>query len=157
MARMKGIAPSRPENNIMKGLTRQEVFDRVDMLRQAMLRMVTERGATPMRVIAANLGVSYDVTRSYGNYLVSIDAITRERIGNETFYTATGNPYKTLRNSTEPKAVVKTIVEPSNPHARTIRLLDRKPHEISKQEHDAARRSSRMSSRGSSMSMFDGF
>jgi hypothetical protein len=156
MAKLKGLGKSRGANILKSGMTKQEIIDRTDKLRQEMLALLIERGPTSLRVVAGKLGISYDASRAYGNHLVICGAAIKEKIGLDTYFSATGGEYKHLRKSSHAKAPPPDR-ENTNPHMRTIKLLDRKPEQISKQEHNAARRSSTISVRGSSMSMFDGY
>ena len=160
MARLKGVPKAKVANIYRTGITRAEVFERTDRLRQEVLAIITARGATPVRVITTRLGVSYDAARNYGLYLVAIEAAISYKIGLDTFFEATGNPYYAMKRWVGTKKPVDhvnpmTPVESVNPNMRTIRLLDRDPKDISKDEHNANRRSVRASIRGSSMAMFD--
>ena len=156
MAKLKGVERSRGANILKSGMTKLEIIERTDKLRQEMLAILVERGPTSLRVVAGKLGISYDASRAYGNHLVVCGAATKEKIGMDTYFVATGGEYKALRKQSYVKAPPPDR-ENTNPHMRTIKLLDRNPDQISKQEHDAARRTSTLSMRGSSMSMFDGF
>ncbi len=156
MARLKGVERSRGANVLKSGMTKQEIIERTDRLRQEMLAILVERGQTSIRVVAGKLGISYDAARAYGNHLVVCGAAIKEKIGMDTYFSATGGEYKHLRKLSHVKAPPPTP-ENTNPHMRTIKLLDRKPDQISKQEHDAARRSATVAPRGSSMSMFDAY
>lgn len=162
MARLKGVEKAARVNIYRTGITRAEVFERTDRLRQEVLALITKRGATPIRVIASQLEISYDAARNYGLYLVAIEAATNYKIGLDTFFEPTGKPYYAQKRW----AGTKKPADPSKPapaeaapnkHLRVIRLLDRKPEAVSKYEHKANRRSNNgMAVRGSSMSMFDG-
>ena len=156
MGKLKGLPASRSMNVLKTGMTKLEIIERTDKLRQEMLAILVQRGTTSLRVVAVKLGISYDAARSYGNHLVICGAATKEKVGMDTHFTATGKEYQHLRKASYIKAPAPDR-ENTNPHMRTIKLLDRKPSEISKEEHNAARRKSTMSIRGSSMSMFDGF
>lgn len=157
MAKLNGVSKSRSSNIYRSGITRAEVFERTDKLRQEVLAIITARGATPVRVIATQMGISYDAARNYGGYLVSIEAATKFKVGLDTYFEVTGKPYYNQKRATGVKKVTDTEKEaaPVNPYLRVIKLMDRDPKDISKDEHNTNRRSVRASIRGSSMAMFD--
>lgn len=161
MAQLRGVAKATQINISRKGLTRTELFERTDRLREQLLQIITERGATPIRVLAPKLGLSYDTTRNHGLYLVSIEAATTYKVGLDTFFEATGAPYRVQRRRDGPKkkpeAIAAEAAIPHNPHMRVIKLLDRDPKTISKDEHKANRRGVSLTVRGSSMGMFDSY
>lgn len=156
MAKLKGVAPSSAANISRTGMTRQEIFERSDRLRQELLALIQSNGPTTIRVLAGRMKLSYDAVRSYGNHLVVIGAAEKRKVGMDTEYTATGLPYKDIRKQSSVKCTDKEETN-ATPHLRIIRLLDRKPYEVSKDEHNANRRSVKSAVRGSSMAMFDGF
>lgn len=158
MAKLKGVPKSRSCNIYKSGMTRTEIFERTDKLRQELLNTLASRGATPVRTLAVILGVSYDSARTYGNYLVTIDAAVKYKDGLDTYYEATGNPYvQQSRKVGSKKPDADAVMPAVNPNLRVIRLLDRSPSDVSKYEHMANRRSSNMAVRGSSMAMFDSY
>lgn len=138
------------------GFTKAEINARTDRLRKEMLDYVLAHGETPLRVYSRHVGLTHDSIRNYANYLIRIGCMTKRKDGLDTFYTATGKPYESVRKSTV-KEDDPAIVT-GNPHARVIRLLDRAPKDVSKQEHQQHRRTnSRSAFTSSSMGLFDTF
>lgn len=137
-------------------LTRNEINNRADEIRQLMLAILNEDGRSSLRHLAGKLKLSYSAARAYSKHLVSCGAAEKDKVKLETYFTSTGVPYSSMRKPIIEKVPV-SVQELSNPNLRVIKLLDRTPLQISKAEHDAARRSSTKSLRGSSMAMFDLF
>lgn len=137
------------------GLTKEEIDARTDQNRAHMLDYITAtNGTVTIQMCAKKIGVTYDAARNYGNYLVKLGCVTKSKIGSETYYKPTGRPYIIVRKNSKREAADDGIL--NIPQARVIRLMDRKPSEVSKQEHQAGRRATTRSGwSGSSMNMFD--
>ena len=137
------------------GLTKDEINARTDQLREEMLKYIDDmKGKATIRMCAKKIGVTYDAARNYGNYLAKTGSITKVTGGYETLYCSTGRAYQGQRRNSKGESDADGIL--NIPQARVIRLMDRKPSEVSKQEHQAGRRATTRSGwSGSSMNMFD--
>ena len=133
-------------------MPREEMLQRTDEMREKTFEILTKDQTTNVRLLSKQLNVHFDAARSYADYLVKINAATKYRQGLDTFYVATGKPYVRAVRKTFGKESMKN----PNPHGRIIRLLDRKPDEVSKDEHLAARKKNHVTYQRSSMGMFDG-
>lgn len=135
-------------------------LEECNKIRGLICEFIAKREKTTSRQLAQVFNISEPQIRNYLKYLMDMGNIER-RGGTKqySYYVATGRPYV----STWPRKTVevqrKEMEENKPTGARIIRLLDRKPHEISLDEKMERRRQGRASlslgERGSSMSMFE--
>ena len=148
------------------------VLENSDRMRHLIHEFVSKRESTTVKQLEQvfNL-VGYQI-REYLKYLIAHgNVVMKGESQKKSYYIATDEPYKRtwpkekkedLDNKKQevvkvPVGMPEVHAVPS--HVRVIRLLDRKPSEISDDERMERRRQGRstMSMRGSSLSMFDGW
>lgn len=140
------------------GLSLDEIAKRSDVMRWKILELLNEHGELTIRELALKLRVTVPHLRNHTKLLLKMKCIDNHKQGLETFIRPTGIPYIPCRKSTAHKRTAEDREAAENPHMRVVRLLDREPKSVSKEEHKAARRASKHSVWvNSSFSMFDGW
>lgn len=146
-----------PELSV-EGMRKEDINKRSDTIRNAVISLLTERGELSIKELAGRVRLSVPTLRNHTKLLVKMGCIEKRKHGLDTFYAATGKPYVPERRHSHHKRIQDELDTQKLPGARLIRLLDRNPADISKEEHMAARRRSSSSSfTGCSMGMFDSF
>jgi DNA-binding Lrp family transcriptional regulator len=146
-----------PELSV-EGMRKEDIHKRSDALRSTVIKLLTERGELSIKELAGRVRLSVPALRNHTRVLVKMGCIERRKYGLDTFYLVTDKPYVPERKHSHHKRIQNEVDVQRLPGARVIRLLDRNPADISKEEHRAARRSSISSSfTGCSMGMFDSF
>lgn len=140
------------------GLTREQLYERADKFRLQILDFIKQSNGATAKQLAAHFKTDVCHVRDHADTMVKLGCLRKTKPVNEIVFVETGKPYEHKRKEFNPKA--KKVAKDTFilPEARVFRLLDRKPHEISKQEHEANRRKSQRSVfTGSTMGMFDGY
>lgn len=127
-------------------------YAEVDNKRHAILAYVKDHPDSNLRHIAWGIQHPYETIWGHVRELVKMGCLTHVRKGMSFHYQVTGVPYIKERKPCGVKpGIAKELPEQINPHARVIRLMDRKiPQEQKKTR-------SIMGFTGCSMAMFDSF
>lgn len=140
------------------GLPMEELYARTDKFRRGIIDAAIEQDGITVRELAMKFRTTMEHARNHTDTLVTMGCLEKHRGGYEIVLKATGKPYEPTRKVQKKVSAAVKMAEQQLPHGRIIKLLDRRPHEVSKQEHEAnRRRSSRSVFTGSTMGMFDGY
>lgn len=141
----------------MADVSKDDVNARCDYVRHKILEFLAMRGEATVFTIANFLSMPPENVRSHTKLLINMKCMEKRKEGTQTFYSATGVPYEMKRRTPTHKVdAIKALQK--TPNARIIRLLDRNPSEISKEEHKANRRKGAyLGVSSSTMGMFDTF
>lgn len=139
------------------GLNAQQIARRSDDIRESVLKYLLTVDHVTIEDIANHAQTTITHIRNHMKVLMAAGCITKHGHGRGTTYTTTRIPYRPVRKSAAHKFYAEQEAS-QQPGIRIIKLLDRRPHEISKEEHEASRRRYlRSAITGSSMGMFDSY
>ena len=140
------------------GLTREQIYERADKFRLQVLDFIIQSKGATAKQLAAHFKTDVCHVRDHADTMVKLGCLRKTKPVNEIVFVETGKPYEHKRKEYNTKAKRASKDSVIIPEARVFRLLDRKPHEISKEEHEFNRRRSQRSVfTGSTMGMFDGY
>lgn len=151
------MGATRPELSRV-GLTQAQLYERADKFRMQILDFIIQSKGATAKQLAAHFKTNVCHARDHADTMVKLGCLRKTKPVNEIVFVETGKPYEHKRKEFSPKAKKVATDTFILPEARVFRLLDRRPEEISKQEHEANRRRSQHSAfNGCSMGMFDGY
>lgn len=102
------------------GLTREEIMEYSDNMRESISNYIADHGKVTITELATKFEVSRDQIRCYIKYLVTAKNVYSTMVDKTLYYSPTGLPYA----KTYPPDPSGQGIKP-NPHARTIRLMDK--------------------------------
>jgi len=141
----------------MTGMNVNQIAKRSDELRDTILTYLTTVDYATIAQIAQHTNTTVPHIRNHTKLLIQLGCMVKHGHGIGTTYSTTHMPYRPVRKSPAHKLHAEQEAAQQS-HVRVVKLLDRRPHEISKEEHEASRRRYlRSAFTSSSMGMFDGF